>query len=305
MMQWILEFIAADLRTMTPILLAALGMVFSERAGMVNIGAEGILLIGALAGAAGSFFFGNVWIGALVAMTAGALMALLFAYLTVSLYADQIVVGAGFNVLGLGLSTSIARVIFGVNTTPPKIDAYNIVPVPFLEQIPFLGEAFFQQKMLVYAAIILVPVVHFILYRTDTGLKIRAVGEHPKACDTLGINVYRIRYATLVVSGLFLGLAGSYVSLGLLSFFTENMISGRGFIALAAVVFGKWKPKGILLAALLFGAGDALQYRLQASGTDVPYQFLLMVPYILTIAALIGVVGKAKGPAARGKPYLK
>lgn len=305
MMQWILEFIAADLRTMTPILLAALGMLFSERAGMVNIGAEGILLIGALAGAAGSFFFGNVWIGAMVAMLAGALMALIFAYLTVSLYADQIVVGAGMNVLGLGLSTSIARVIFGVNTLPPKIDAYEIVPVPLLEKIPFLGGAFFQQKLLVYIAILLVPAVHFILYRTDIGLKIRAAGEHPKACDTLGINVFRIRYGTLLVSGLFLGLAGSYVSLGLLSFFTENMISGRGFIALAAVVFGKWKPRGLLFAALLFGAGDALQYRLQASGTTVPYQFLLMVPYVLTIAALIGVVGKARGPAARGKPYLK
>jgi general nucleoside transport system permease protein len=304
-MNWIMEFIAADLRTMTPILLAALGMLFSERAGLVNIGAEGILLIGALAGAAGTFLFGNVWAGALVAMLSGALIALIFAYLTVSLYADQIVVGAGLNVLGLGLSTSIGRVLFGLSTTPPKLDAYEIVPIPLLEKIPFLGEAFFQQKLLVYVAIALVPVVHFILFKTNIGLKIRATGEHPQACDTLGINVYLVRYGTILVSGLFLGLAGSYVSLGLLSFFTENMISGRGFIALAAVVFGKWRPRGILIAALIFGAGDALQFRLQASGTEVPYQFLLMVPYVLTIAALIGVVGKAKGPAARGKPYLK
>ncbi|ADK80312.1 ABC transporter permease [Sediminispirochaeta smaragdinae] len=305
MMEWIFEFIAADLRTMTPILLAALGMAFSERAGSVNIGAEGIMLIGALAGAAGSFLFGSIWAGAFVAMASGALIALLFAYLTVTLYADQIVVGAGLNVLGLGLSTSIARVLFGVNTTPPQLDAYKIVPIPLLEKIPLLGPALFQQKLLVYVAIVLVPIVHFILFRTNMGLKIRAVGEHPQACDTLGINVYRTRYATLIISGVFLGLAGSYVSLGLLSFFTENMISGRGFIALAAVVFGKWKPKGILFAALLFGAGDALQFRLQASGTEIPYQFLLMVPYVLTIAALIGLVGKAKGPAARGKPYLK
>jgi general nucleoside transport system permease protein len=305
MLAWLVEFIAADMRTMTPILLAALGMIFSERSGSINIGAEGIMLMGALAAAAGSFFLGNVWAGALVAMFTGMLMALVFAYLTVSLYADQIVVGAGLNVLGLGLSTSIARVIFGLNATPPKIDAYDLVPVPILEKIPYLGDAFFNQKLPVYIALLLVPLVHFILFKTDIGLKIRAAGEHPKACDTLGINVQRVRYGTLMVSGLFLGFAGSYVSLGLLSFFTENMISGRGFIALAAVVFGKWKPKGLLLAALLFGAGDALQFRLQASGTTVPYQFLLMVPYILTIAALVGLVGKSKGPAARGKPYVK
>ena len=146
---------------------------------------------------------------------------------------------------------------------------------------------------------------YFILFKTDIGLKVRAVGEHPKAADTVGINVYAVRYGSVLVSGLFCGLAGSYVSLGLLSFFTENMVAGRGFIALAAVVFGKYNPVGALGAALLFGAGEALQFRLQASGTTIPFQFLLMVPYVLTILALAGIVGKSTGPAASGTPYVK
>jgi simple sugar transport system permease protein len=309
MLTQICNFIAADIRTAMPIMIAALGLVFSERAGVVNIGAEGILLLGSLAGVAGSWSFGNVWIGLLFAMVAGGLVALLFAYLTVSLYANQVVVGAAINILALGVTTSLNRIIFGVNTTPPKIESFSRIQLPeFISRIPFIGGGLvtiFSQNILVYIAFLLIPLAHFVMFKTELGLNIRGVGEHPKACDTVGINVYRIRYGTIIVSGFFCGAAGAFVSLGLLSFFMENMIAGRGFIALAAVAFGRYTPLGIMGASLLFGAGLALESRLQTLGTGIPYQFFLMIPYILTILALVGLAGKNKGPAAAGVPYLK
>lgn len=301
----IVNFLSADLRTAMPLLLAATGLIFTERAGIVNIGVEGMMLVGSLAGVAGSFFLGNAWLGVLVAMVAGGLLGLFFAYLVVTARADQVVIGTAFNILGLGLTTSFARVIFGVNTAPPQIDSFKPVAIPVLAKIPILGPVLFNHSELVYLGLILVPVVHFILFRTTLGLKIRAVGEHPRAADTVGINVFKVRYGACIVGGMLAGLAGSYLSLSLLNFFTENMTAGRGFIALAAVIFGKWTPAGTLGAALLFGAGDALQYRLQAANSGIPYQLLLMIPYILTIAALAGFVGRAVAPAASGQPYEK
>lgn len=305
----ICNFIAADIRTAMPIMIAALGLVFSERAGVVNIGAEGILLFGSLAGVAGSWSFGNVWIGLLFAMFTGGLVALVFAYLTVSLYANQVVVGAAINILALGITTSLNRVIFGVNTAPPKIESFSRIQLPeFIHRIPGIGGGLvtiFSQNILVYIVFLLIPVAHFVMFKTELGLNIRGAGEYPKACDTVGINVYKIRYGTIIVSGFFCGAAGAFVSLGLLSFFMENMIAGRGFIALAAVAFGRYTPFGILGASLLFGGGLALESRLQTLGTGIPYQFFLMIPYVLTILALVGLGGKNKGPAAGGVPYLK
>ncbi|SMB92025.1 nucleoside ABC transporter membrane protein [Thermanaeromonas toyohensis ToBE] len=301
----IINFLAADIRTAVPLLIAATGLIFSERAGVVNIGVEGMMLMGSLAGVAGSYFLGDAWLGVLAAVLTGAICGLFFAYLVVSAQADQVVIGTAFNILGLGVTTSFARVIFGVNTAPPAIDSFHPVAIPVLSRMPVLGPVLFNQTELVYLALVLVPVVHFILFKTALGLKIRAVGEHPRAADTVGINVYRVRYGACIVGGALAGLAGSYLSLSLLNFFTENMTAGRGFIALAAVIFGKWTPLGTLGATLLFGAGDALQYRLQAANSGIPYQVLLMIPYILTIAALAGFVGKAIPPAASGKPYSK
>lgn len=305
MLDLITNFLASDFRTATPILLAAIGLVYGQRSGIVNIGAEGMMLTGSLAAVVGSYWFGNAWAGAALAMFSSLLVSLIFAYLTITIRADQVVVGTAINIFGLGITTSFARVVFGVNTAPPKIDAFEPIAIPVLSKIPLLGEVLFQQNALVYVALLLVPISHFVLFKTDIGLKVRAVGEHPKAADTVGINVYNIRYGSVLFSGLLSGLAGAYVSLGLLSFFTENMVAGRGFIALAAVVFGKYSPAGALGASLLFGAGEALQYRLQASGTTVPFQFLLMVPYVLTILALCGFVGRSQAPAASGQPYAK
>lgn len=299
------NFLAVDLRTATPILLAATGLVFMERSGVVNIGAEGMMLIGSLAGVVGSYYFGSAWIGLLVAALSGGIIGLIFAYLVVTVRANQVVTGTAVNILGLGLTTSFARVIFGVNTAPPQIDAFKAYAVPLLSRIPVLGPAVFHQMPPVYIALLLVPLAHFVLFKTTIGLKVRSVGEHPKAADTVGINVFQVRYATIVVGSMLAGMAGSYLSLGLLSFFTENMVAGRGFIALAAVIFGKYTPAGALVAAALFGAGDALQFRLQALGSTVPYQFILMVPYVLTVAALAGFVGKVTPPAASSQPYSK
>ncbi|MBS3970870.1 MAG: ABC transporter permease [Clostridia bacterium] len=304
-MDVIINFLRTDLRTATPILLAAIGLVFMERSGVVNIGVEGMMLVGTLFAVVGSFYFGNAWLGAITAMLATGLMGLLFAFLVVTVRANQVVVGIAINILGLGLTTSLARIVFGVNLAPPKIDTFKIVSIPFLSDIPILGPILFNQMLLVYFALLLVPITHYMLFKTTIGLKIRAVGEHPKAADTVGINVFKVRYASIIGGSLLAGLAGAYLSLGLLSFFSEGMVAGRGFIALAAVIFGKWTPFGTLGAALLFGLGDAIQIRMQAMGSTVPYQFLLMLPYLLTVVALAGFVGKSSPPAASGLPYTK
>lgn len=287
----VLNFISVDIRSVTPILLAALGLLFMERSGVVNIGAEGMMLIGALAGVMGSKMLGDAWLGVLFAMIVTGISGLIFAYFVVTLKTNQIVVGIAFNLLGLGLTTTVSRVFFGTNAAPPKISSFKAV---------FMG-----QSSVVYLAIALVFVIHFFLYKTDVGLKIRAVGENPRAADTVGINVDKIRYLTILMGSMLIGFGGAFLSLGMLSFFTENMVSGRGFIALAVVIFGKYTPIGVLLAALLFGVGNAAEYQLQAAGSQVPYQFLLMIPYLLTILTLAGFVGKVIPPAASGKPYYK
>jgi simple sugar transport system permease protein len=305
----IANFIAADIRTAMPIMIAALGFVFSERAGVVNIGAEGIMLFGSLAGVLGAWYSGSPWIGLLFAMAAGGLAALIFAFFTISLYANQAVTGAAINILALGITASLNRIVFGVNAAPPKIASFAAIKMPaFIGEIPFVGQGLhtiLSQNVLVYLAFLLIPAAHFVLFKTELGLAIRGVGEHPGASEAAGIDVVKIRYGTILVSGLLGGAAGAYVSLGLLSFFMENMIAGRGFIALAALVFGKYTPLGILGASLLFGAGLALESRLQALGTGIPHQFFLMIPYILTILALVVFAGRNRSPAAGGMPYIK
>lgn len=303
-LQIISSFIEADLRVATPILIAAIGLLYMEKAGVVNIGAEGTMLIGALTGSIGAFIFQNPWMGALLAALVCGLVGLIFAFLVVTVKANQIVTGIAINIIALGATTTVNRVFFGLNASSTNIPSFNKVAIPFLSEIPVIGPIF-NQMGLAYIALLMVPFTYYLMKKTSIGLSIRSVGEHPEAADTAGINVFKIRYGTIIFGSMIIGIAGSYLSMGLLSFFSENMVSGRGYIALASVIFGKWNPYGILLATLLFGFGDALQIRMQALGSSIPYQFLLMLPYLLTVAALAGFVGKAVPPKASSKPYFK
>ena len=305
MIDTITSFLASDIRTATPILIAALGIVFSERAGIVNIGTEGLMLIGSLVCVAGSYYTGSVLLGTIVGMIITMLFALVFGYFTITVKADQTVVGTAINIFAGGFTIALNRVLFGLNTSIPKIDVFDKVKIPILGDIPIIGDSLFNQSVPVYLAFLAVPLAWFVLQKTNIGLKIRAVGENPKACDTVGINVYKTRYMTVLYSGLMAGFAGAFVSMGQLSFFSEGMVAGRGFMALAAVVFGNYTPVGVMIASLVFGAGEALQYRLQALNTGIPYQFLVMLPYVITVVAICLLVRKSKKPASSAVPYVK
>lgn len=304
-MEIITSFLASDIRMATPIMLAALGIVFSERAGIVNIGTEGMMLIGALAGVIGSYYTGSVWVGALVAIIITVLFSAIFAFFTVTIKADQTVIGTGMNILAAGLTITVNRAIFGASTSPPKIAVFNAVPIPLLSDIPILGKALFSQPIPVYLAFIIVPIAWFVMFRTNIGLKLRSVGENPRACDTVGINVAKIRWASVLYSGVMAGFAGAYVSMGQMSFFTEGIIAGGGFMALAAVVFGNYTPIGVMISALVFGASSALQYSLQVLNTGIPDQVMGTLPYLITIIALCMVIRKSNKPAASAIPYIK
>lgn len=300
------DYLAADFRMATPILLAALGLLIMNRAGLINIGAEGIMLMATLTAVMGTYFSGdNVWVGMLCAMVTGAVMGLLFAFLTVTVRANQIVVGAAFNILGGGVSAMLYRVVFGTESQLINITGFQAVEIPLLSKLPIVGKALFGQMPVVYIAFLLVPVISYFLFKTPAGLNLRSVGENPKAADTLGINVYRMRYLSTIVGCTLMGMGGAFLSTGLLRFFSENMVAGRGYIALAAVIFGRYKPTGVMLATMLFALGNVIANNLQASGSAIPYNLLVMIPYVLTIVALAAFGGKSVGPAASGKPYKK
>lgn len=304
-MNILIGFLSSMIMLSTPTLIAALGIVFSERAGIVNIGTEGMMLIGALTGVIGSLMTGSVWLGALIAMLVSMLFAAIFALFTVIVKADQTVIGTGMNILASGLTITVNRAVFGASTSPPRIDVFSKTPIPLLSDIPVLGDVLFNQPLPVYIAFLLVPAAWFVMFRTNTGLKLRAVGENPRACDTVGINVARIRFMSILYSGLMAGLAGAFVSMGQMSFFTENMIAGGGFMALAAVVFGNYTPVGVMGAALVFGASNALKFQMQAWSTGIPSQFLVMLPYLITILALCGLIRHSNKPASSAIPYVK
>jgi ABC-type uncharacterized transport system permease subunit len=293
--------LAATLRLATPLTFAALGGVVSERAGVVNIALEGIMLMAAFFGVLGAAITGNVWAGVFLAVVAGMLLALLHAFAAVTLRSDQIVSGMALNILALGFTTFLNYQLYGTTGTPPDLAALPTVPLPVVQGIPYVGDVFGQQNLFVWVALALVVVVHVFLFRTVLGLRVRAVGEHPRAADTVGIDVRRIRYGAVLASGALAALGGAYLSLAVSHSFTNNITSGRGFIGLAAMIFGKWTPLGSLGAALLFGFGDALSFSLQ--GTGAPVQLLGALPYAITILAVAGFVGRARPPAADGIPY--
>jgi len=294
---------AAAIRMATPIASAALGGIFSERAGIINIGLEGMMLTGAFAGVAASFFSGNPWLGVLAAVLAGGLLGLLHAFLTVKFVVDQVVSGTGINIFALGFTAYMSQVIWGSRGASESVNGFEVVSIPVLKDMPVIGDIIGSHTPLVYLTLIITVLSYIILFKTPIGLRIRAVGEHPAAADTAGINVFRIKYLCVMVSGMLAGFGGAFLSLGHLSLFTWGMTGGRGFIALAAMIFGNWMPFGALGASVLFGFSDALQMRLQALGL-LPPQIILTIPYVLTIVVLAGAVRKAK-PPSNYKPYVK
>ena len=293
----------STIRNATPLVFAALGGLFSERSGVVNIGLEGLMLISAFAGVVGASLSGNAFVGLGTAIGAGLLFALIHALMCVTFEADQIISGTAINLLALGGTGFLMVTIFGSGGTSPQVEGFESIAIPVLSSIPVIGPALFDQSLLVYLMYALVPIVFFVVFRTPFGLRLRATGEVPEAVDTAGVNVARMRYYGVGLSGVLAALGGAYLSMGLLSAFTEGMTGGRGFIALAALIFGRWNPIGAAGAALLFGFGQAVTFRVNEQA--VPVEFIEMVPYVLTIIVLAGVGGRAIAPAAIGKPYRK
>ena len=295
------EIWAATLSMAVPLALPAIGGTFSERTGVVNIAMEGIMLIGAFFAVTFSYWTGSAWLGLLAALICGGLTAAALAWGAIRVSADQTVLGMGINIFAAGLTTFLLNTLFGFNGTPINTPKLPNVSIPGLDKIPYIGVIFQNQSILVYIMIVLVIVSHWFLFHTRLGLRMRSVGEHPLAADTLGINVWRIRYFGVILSGLFSALGGAYLSIGVLNGFTANMTNGRGYIALAAMIFGKWTPLGSFGAALIFGFSTALGIVLQGQG--ISSNLLQMIPYALTILALAGLVGRAVAPAADGIPY--
>jgi general nucleoside transport system permease protein len=294
----------ATLEAAALLLLPALGGVISERSGVVNIAMEGMMLTGAFFGVVADLAWHNPWLAALVAMIAGGLIALIHAVVSIRFRADQIVSGIAINIFAAGLTVFLVTRIYGLQDIGHvgQADLLPYVSVPLLDQIPFLGRVFFQQNVIVYAALVLLVVIHVVLFRTRLGLRIRAVGEHPQAADTAGINVFAIRYGAVLTSGILSGLAGAFLAIGISNTFVPNMTDGRGYIALAAMIFGKWTPLGAFIACLIFGFGQAIYDN--NSTIHVSQYLLSMLPYILTLIVLAGVVGRSIPPAADGLPYV-
>lgn len=303
----IVSMMQAAIRMTVPILLAALGEASAERAGVLNIGIEGTILIGAFAGFAGAAIYGNPWAGIALAVVAGFLTAVLFALFCVTFRADQIVVGLALNIMALGLTGFMHRRLFTQVSVPVStVTTLANVKIPLLGDIPFLGPILFNQNILVYFALLLVPIMWTILYKTSAGITIISTGEHPKAADSLGINVFKVRFLAIIVCGILAALGGAFLSVAHSNTFIEGMSAGRGYIALAVVILGKWNPWGVLWGSLLFGGANSLQLLIQSTGNKISYDLVLMIPYVATVIAVISVSKRRVGsPSALGVPYKK
>ncbi|PWH19917.1 MAG: ABC transporter permease [Ardenticatenia bacterium] len=294
-----------SVRLATPIMLGMLAGVMCERCAIINIGIEGMMLTAAAVGYMVSLYAQNMWLGLLAAILAGGFMATLHALLTIQLMVDHIISGTCINILAVGVSGYIRAAFLLKNPFgAPGLFPYVFQGTP-LWDIPILGTILFQYQPMVYAALVLVPLVWFVLFRTPWGLRTRAVGEHPRAADTVGIDVFKIRYVNVILAGCVAGLGGAWFSLETVGHFDDLMTNNRGFIALAAMIFGNWNPLGGAAGALLFGFADALNFKFQILEVNVPYQFIGMLPFILTMIAVAGVIGRTTPPAADGQPYRK
>lgn len=292
--------ITSAIRLATPYLYASIGETFSQRSGVVNLGVDGIMLIGAYT----SFFVvlstGNIWFGLLAAIVSGLLMGLLMSLISVTLKAEQGISGIGLYMFGLGLSSLLFKTTIG---TVKTVVGFQSIKIPLLGDIPGIGPIFFNHSLLVYGAFLLVPVAWWVLEKTTWGLKIKSVGQNPAAADSLGVNVNQVRYASVCIGSMLAGVAGASLSISLLNLFQENLTAGMGFIAVALVYFGNWKPQGILWGALLFSSVNAFQLWMQVLGVKIPSDVAIMLPYILTIAALAVAVKRVQQPAALNKPF--
>lgn len=294
----------ASVRIATSIGFAAVGESVGERSGVWNIGLEGLMLSGALAAVLGSSATGSPWMGVAFAVTVGALVALLFAFFVVTLRADQVVVGVGLNLLAAGLTTYVFRGVFTGRETI-TVPAFDVLRIPLLSDIPIIGRIAFEQIPLVYLLYVLAPALLLILRSTPWGLAVRAAGEHPESVDSAGVSVARIRYEAQILTGVMAGVGGAVLSIGNLNLFAEGMTSGRGFIAIACVILGRWSPIGALGAALLFAGVDALQFRLQSLGTGIASQIWLALPYVLCLVILAGFGGRTRMPTSLGTPFVR
>ncbi|NGM82552.1 ABC transporter permease [Paenibacillus sp. 7124] len=296
----------------TALIFAALGGIFSERSGVVNIGLEGLMMFGAFAAAVGGYYaqdagYTNLapWIGLLCAMAVGVLGALIHAVASITFKADQTISGTVINFLAAGSTLYLVKLLFEGAGETPLIDGFSVTPIPWLSQIPVLGTGIFSSYPTTYLAIILVIVVYFLLFKTPFGLRLRSVGEHPSAADTLGVNVNRMRYIGVLLSGMLAGMGGATITLTTTGTFAHNTISGQGFIAIAAMIFGKWNPLGAFGAAVFFGFSQAIRNYVQMFGwsQDIPQEFIYMIPYVLTIIVLVSAVGRSSAPSALGQSY--
>lgn len=300
--------IGTTLMYSTPLIYTSLGGVLSENSGVINIGLEGMMVIGAFAGAAIGYFVGDPWIAFIGAGIAGGLFGLLHAFACVTFSANQVVSGIAINFLGAGIALFLSRMLFEGATMTKSISLDNKMPRPLNGVFPdgsLLNIIFDNQYATVYLAFLMALLIWFFMYKTKYGLRLRSVGEHPTAADTLGINVLRIRYIAVIMSGVFAGFGGAAMSLAIVSNFRPTLVSGHGFIALAAMIFGKWKPQGALLACLLFGGAQGLAVFLGQFDFEISTQLISMLPYVITIVVLIGFVGRSAAPSADGIPYEK
>jgi len=297
----IIGIAGSGIRLATPYLYAAIGETFGQLSGVLNLGVDGIMLMGSFAAFLVAFKTGSLVLGLLAAVIVGGLMGLFMAFISVTMQAEQGISGIGLYLFGLGMSELLFKKTLG---TVQTVNGFAPISIPLLSDIPILGEILFQQNILVYGAFLLVPVAWFVLNKTPLGLKVRAAGQNPEAADSLGVNVNRIRYLTVTVGGMLAGIAGASLSIALLNLFQQNITNGMGFIAVALVYFGRWRPMGILIGALLFSMVNAFQIWAQVQGIGLPPDFMLMIPYIITILVLAAMVKqRVRGPAALNKPF--
>jgi simple sugar transport system permease protein len=303
-MTTIVTWLTMSIRMSIPLLFPSLGGLISQKAGVFNFGLEGMMLCGAYFGYYGSYITGNPWIGLLLGMVSGGLLGLLLAFTSIHLRVSQLVIGLGIGVFSLGITGYLYRLI-GIGTATTAATLFKSVDFGRLGSLPVIGEIFLSHSWMVYAGFVLVILIAWFFFHTTPGLNFRAVGENPQVADTAGVNVVVNRYLAVVVSGILASMGGAFLTLTQTAYFTENISAGRGWIAISAIVLGKFNPWGVLLACLLFGAADAAQMQIQVMNLGIPYQFLLMTPYILAMLAMVGFVGKVRSPAAMGKPYVK